>query len=663
MSSDSKNPPIPDVVRDAKKPNTNSHKPPRNGGGGGGRSSGNREKFGKYTIKNGCFYMVKIDRDGNEIEVLLVNGTAKITEYVMLKNGLEEVGEWHIQGWRSNGSQLPLAKVADSVFSQGQSNWLNPKWGPNIILEPGATTIKHIRAAIQYYSAVDGDVPVRTVYQCSGWEKIDDQWYFLHGAGAITAKGLIESVEVELPGNLAKYQLPAPLNDISLKTALTAALQLPCVCPGKPQVGAALLCMALRAPLNECLDTDFVLFLHGLTGSRKSSVAKLALGFHGIGFTPRGERNRGFPGNWLSSPKAVPMQCFLAKDTVFIADDLKYTGGRTDDDLVKTANDLIMQIGNGSGRDTLTADRRLRNGQRSRCSLICTGEDTPKTQSTFARMLTMEITRDDVDEKALTALQIASEAGQFAGLMSAYLQWLAGNLDRLKSEFPSLVVQIADSETARPLSSSHPRAPGIYASLVAGVEIFSEFLQGLGLMSLAEINDFQAGIDSALQLAFEGQRRYQDDQDPCVRFIELIQTALASGDAHLPDKNTQEAPKVRPHACGFGRSGPDSEDYTPNGKRIGWFVPPKAPHNAKVYLLPDAVFDVAQSIAGRQRQPFFGGNAKSLWRVMMHKGLIIGSGDTKSPRPTWRKAIGGIDQTVLVMDADLLLPTSNNPEN
>jgi hypothetical protein len=654
--SEDKKTKVVDITNAAKKPVTKKPTGTGSGGGGGGRSTGNREKFGKYAIKNGSLYLVKIDRDGNEIEVLLVNITAKITEYVMLKNGLEEVGEWHIQGWRSNGSPLPLAKVADSVFSQGQSNWLNPKWGPNVILEPGATTIKHIRAAIQYYSAIDGDVPVRSVYQCSGWEKIDDQWHFLHGAGAITAQGLIESVEVDLPGNLAKYQLPPPLAGTDLKTALASALQLPGVCPGKPQVGAALLCMALRAPLNECLDSDFVLFLHGLTGSRKSSVAKLALGFHGLGFTPRGERNRGFPGNWLSSPKAVPMQCFLAKDTVFIADDLKYTGGRTDDDLIKTANDLIMQIGNGSGRDTLTADRRLRNGQRSRCTLICTGEDTPKTQSTFARMLTMEITRDDVDERSLTALQIASDAGQFAGLMSAYLVWLAANLDRLKSEFPALVVQLADSETARPLSISHPRAPGIYASLVAAVEIFSEFLQECDLMTFVEINAFQAEIESALQLAFEGQRTYQDDQDPCLRFVELIQTALASGDAHLPDKNTQEAPKVRPHACGWGRSGPGSEDYTPNGKRIGWFDPPKAPHSAKVYLLPDAAFEVAQSIAGRQRQPFFGGNAKSLWRMMMHRGFVEGEENRAESRPFKRKTIDGISQRVLVLDAGRLLP-------
>jgi len=439
---DPSTPPVLEVVKGSKRPNVNNSKQSKNGGSGGGNSTDKSKRFGKYTVKNGCLYLVKIDRDGNEVEVLLVNITAKIIEFVMLKNGLEEVGEWNIQGWRSNGSPLPLAKVPDSVFSQGQSNWLNPKWGPNVIVEPGATTIKHIRAAIQYYSAQDGDIPVRTVYQCSGWENIDGQWHFLHTGGAITSQGLVESFEVELPGKMANYQLPPPLSGAELKDALQSALQLFSVCPGKPQIGVSLFCMAFRAPLNQCLDTDFVLFLHGLTGSRKSSIAKLALGFHGLGFAPIAERNKNFPGNWLSSAMAVPMQCFLAKDTVFIADDLKFLGGRGDEDLLKTANNLIMQIGNGSGRDTLTSDRRLRSGQPSRCSLICTGEDTPKTQSTFARMLTMEITRSDADEDILSALQASSASGKFAGLMSAYIQWLASNFDRINTEFPALVVQI-----------------------------------------------------------------------------------------------------------------------------------------------------------------------------------------------------------------------------
>jgi hypothetical protein len=45
--------------------------------------------------------------------------------------------------------------------------------------------------------------------------------------------------------------------------------------------------------------------------------------------------------------------------------------------------------------------------------------------------------------------------------------------------------------------------------MVAGVEIFGEYLQDSGLMDWAEFNAMQGGIEQALQLAFEGQRGYQ----------------------------------------------------------------------------------------------------------------------------------------------------------
>jgi hypothetical protein len=79
--------------------------------------------------------------------------------------------------------------------------------------------------------------------------------------------------------------------------------------------------------------------------------------------------------------------------------------------------------------------------------------------------------------------------------------------------------------------------------------------------------------------------------------------------------------------------------------------------------LPDAAFEIAQSIATRQRQPFFGGNSTNLWRLMMHRGLIQGETNKAESRPTKRKTIAGIDCRVLVMDADCLLPAGTDEKN
>jgi len=58
------------------------------------------------------------------------------------------------------------------------------------------------------------------------------------------------------------------------------------ICPNKPYIGVVMLAAVARAPLGECQPTDFAIWLHGLTGSRKSAVAAIAQAFFG-NFTAR----------------------------------------------------------------------------------------------------------------------------------------------------------------------------------------------------------------------------------------------------------------------------------------------------------------------------------------------------------------------------------------
>ncbi len=497
MSSDSSKPPILEVVNGAKSPKAAQTKQ------SGGTGIGSVKRFGEcYGVENGAFVLFKISRDRAETKHQMCDFTCQIIEEVIADDGVSDTTFLRVEGRRADGVQLPRVDIPIKSFLNAQGNWVNEYWGMLPFVNP-STKMGSLKACVHLYSKQEGDIPRSTIYRYTGWKKINDEWQYLTGSGAITAAGLVDDVQVDLSSNLSKYQMPEPIAGEDLKAAIMAALKLLNVCPGKPQIGAALLAMVARAPLSECSSVDFVLWLHGLTGSRKSSVAKLALGFFGLGFTARSERNTGFPGNWLSSPKAVAMQSFVVKDAVFIADDFKYTGNsRHDEDMNEAANQLIMAIGNNAARVTLKQDRSIREGAPCRGALICTGEDTPKSQSTLARMLTMEVVRGDVCEKTLTELQTASSEGRFVNLMSTYLKWLAANLDRLKVEFPAAIVQLADSETIKPLSSSHPRAPGIFANLVAAVEVFSEFIQAEGLMDLADINTFEANIESALLQAF-----------------------------------------------------------------------------------------------------------------------------------------------------------------
>ena len=73
------------------------------------------------------------------------------------------------------------------------------------------------------------------MFKFTGWRKINDQWHYLTGSGAITANGLVDSVQVDLGlGHMSRYALPIPLTGDPLKHAVTEVLALLEICPSKP---------------------------------------------------------------------------------------------------------------------------------------------------------------------------------------------------------------------------------------------------------------------------------------------------------------------------------------------------------------------------------------------------------------------------------------------
>jgi hypothetical protein len=651
-----KKPPVLEVVNSAKKPP--GKKPAVNTGGGGGRSI-KQDKFGDYVIKNGAFHQVKTIKSGLDdasfVEFPLCDFTCHIVEEIIADDGLNDASFVRIQGHRNDGVSLPLVDVPSKNFYSSQTNWANEHWGTLPFIYPGTAKRDNLRAAIHLYSKRNGDVPRRTIFKFTGWKRINEQWHYLTGTGAITAAGLIDTVQVELgAGHMGRYQLPAPLTGEPLNQSLSDVLALLAVCPSKPYIGVALLAAVARAPLGECHPTDFAIWLHGLTGSRKSAVAAIAQAFFG-NFTARS-----FPGNWSDSVNDSEMKSHQAKDGIFVNDDFKPSVSIAEaSKLHAMAERLIRNTGNQAGRGRRDQNMQAKAAPYNRSMMIVTAEDLPRGQSLLGRLLILELTRFDVDNAALTRLQKAAEAGHFSGLMSAYLQWLAPRLEQLKKDFQKLVEQYRSAAIRDGLATSHPRAPEIYANMVAGVEILAEFLQdaaGLG-SELAEALCCDAAND--LQQAFREQGHYQTEQDESERFLGLLRAAFSSGNAHIACRLNQGPPQSRPFVWGWRDAGTDmagGKSYNPMGDSIGWHCDTSGNNPAEVWLQQDAVFKVVQQFARAQGDSFLL-SPSSLWRRMHEKGLIIKTeNDTKRncPRLTVKRMVAGRDVRVMILAADLI---------
>ncbi|MBD9362776.1 cell wall-binding protein [Methylomonas fluvii] len=657
MSEDKKTKVV-EIAKAAKKPS--SQKPTGDGGrGSGGGRSTPPEKFGEYLIKNGAFHQsraVKAGPDGSGfVEFPLCDFTCSIKEEVTAEDGLNDASFLRIEGRRSDGLPLPAADVPAKSFYSSQACWPNEAWGSRVFVYPGTAKRDNLRAAVHQYSRLSADIPRRVVYKFTGWKKIDGTWHYLTGSGAITAAGLIDGVQVDLgPGNMGRYALPVALAGDDLKQAVADALLLLEVAPSRPHIGAALLAAVARAPLGECQHTDFAIWLHGLTGSRKSALAAIAQAFYGD-FTARS-----FPAGWADSANDMEAKSHQAKDGIFSADDFKPSVNRVEAEKQHAmAERIIRGTGNGAGRGRRTANMQAQAAPFNRSMLLVTAEDLPRGVSLLGRLLVLELGRADVDNPTLSKLQHAAQAGRFAGLMSAYLRWLAPRLDLLKAEFPKVVEQLRNAAIRDGFASSHPRAPEIYSNLLAGAETFLEFLEDAGTLTSEQTNIVLAELESCLKQAFSEQGAYQTEQDEVERFLQLLRAAFSSGNGHIATVIKQGPPLTRPYSWGWRTSGKDlngDDLYKPMGDCCGWYAEPRDAQPPEVWLEPNTAFKIIQEFARHQGDSFLI-SAGSLWRRMAERGLLLKMerDSTRSkPRPTVPRGVAGRTVRVLVLSADLV---------
>ncbi|MEI8210257.1 MAG: hypothetical protein WCG16_13690 [Methylococcales bacterium] len=224
------------VVEAANKP---KKEPSTHGGGGSGGGSGDNEASFEfelnYLIKDGCFYQKSSSRDGTPKDILLANGIFWIEREITCDSGLADTTILRVSGKRANGQLLPVKDIPAKQFYTSLTNWINEAWGTKVFISTGVSIKDNLRAAIQKYSTRNGDIPIHTVYQYSGWKHLNNEWVYLTGNGGINKTGLIDNIEVDLgPANMQHYRLPAPLSGHELREAAEKVLLILNICPEKP---------------------------------------------------------------------------------------------------------------------------------------------------------------------------------------------------------------------------------------------------------------------------------------------------------------------------------------------------------------------------------------------------------------------------------------------
>jgi hypothetical protein len=607
--------------------------PPRDEGAGPSLAS---DPDTLYPVLGGCICRTFRTQSGEFDHIPLCNFDARITEEVVLDDGVEQSRRLTLEGTLASGWALPAVEVSMEEFGRG--DWPLIRWGSQAVVHAGQGIKDHLRAAIQLRSECVQERVVRTF---TGWCRIGEEWAYLHAGGAIGPTGPVEGISVQLPDALVNYALPDPPSGDSRITAVRASLDL-ATGLASDEIILPLLATTYRSVLP---GATFSTHVSGRTGSGKTELAALMQQHSG----PRMSATS-LPANWSSTGNALEAIAFAAKDALLVVDDFCPTGSQADvARFHKDADRLFRAQGNRSGRQRLRPDGSTKQARPPRGMILSTGEDVPRGHSLRARLLVVEVGAGDVDFDRLTECQRDAASGVYAQALAAYLRWLSPQYEQVSARLKSEVERLRDAIGNGLGDGRHPRTPTVVAELLAGFDLFLSFAQEVGAITHDQIIALRERCRRALLNLAAEQASHQGSSDPCSRYLELLASALSSGRAYVAGMSG-DCPGESPQTWGW-RSVDSTignpRGWEPLGRCIGWL------DGENLYLDPGAAFAEIQRLAGDQGEPLTVG--QSTLHKRLNERQILASVDSRPGHLTVRRTIAGSRRSVLHLRAGQVL--------
>jgi hypothetical protein len=279
----------------------------------------------------------------------------------------------------------------------------------------------------------------------------------------------------------------------------------------------------------------------------------------------------------------------------------------------------VRAAGNRSGRRRMRSDTTLRPAYYPRGVVLVTAEEGPPGESTAARLWKIPFDENTVNLAALTRAQKCSEKLGLA--MAGFVQFLASKLEtdeRWLHDVHQQAMLLGNN------LGGHLRHPRVFAFLLTGWVVFSEFALRVGAVREEEVAERLTAVRDALTTLAARQEDEAREVRPELVFLETLGDLVAAGEAHLATLDGG-APEDA-EAWGWRFVGSDSEDRcrVAHGTLVGWV------DDDSLYLIPSVAQQlVTRTVAGRGGH--FAPSPHAL-RETLHRGGFLREGNKDEGR-------------------------------
>ena len=464
-------------------------------------------KIKDYTPdKNGRIY--RYTKDGPRIiSNFIINPKSEIIK----TDGCDSESKLILEGILEGGVKLPEVEISMEEFIK--MDWITQRWGIRPTISPGRNMKDYLKDCVQQISK---DIDINTIYSHTGWTVQDNKYIYLHSKGGIGS----DNINTDIPLELSGYSFPKEVRD--KKEAIDLSLET--LNLAKHDITIPLLSMTYLAPLVGLIaegnrTPNFVLWVYGLTGSRKTS-ASLAFLNHFGNFSSNIP-----PASFKDTANAIELKAHTLKDSLLLIDDYHPNiDGSDARKLASTAERILRMYGDRVGRSRMRAVTTLNKTYKPRGMAIVTGEDLPKGASSTARYIGVEIKREDINLDILSKLQ--KEHKKLAEAMAIYIDWISKNVELVQSfideKFDELKIKYKEETT-------HGRINDAVIWLSISFELLLTFLYEYMFICDDEIEELRLSNEQVIKNILKNQEALYRNQEVELMFIDALEEMINLG--------------------------------------------------------------------------------------------------------------------------------------
>jgi hypothetical protein len=456
---------------------------------------------------DGCLYI----RRSNKVE-LLSNFTLEFEKKIIEDDGQNRKYKYRMKCILAGSKETTTMDVTNNDLMSDK--WISKKLDIRYIV----TNYKIFK---RYISSIAKNINIQTEFTHCGWRKIGNKYVYLHGYGAIGSRhpSLKSSTDknLEIDPQLSDIDsLNSALSMLNISTDLSKTL--PLFLYTHLAVMKALFIEAGAEP-------KFVLWIHGKTGSFKTTISKLFFNIF--------NRSKSYlTGSFKDTNTAIEIKGFEHKDCIFLIDDFYPEESSSQKEKMKhIASDILRYYGDGicKSRSTPTLQKNIEFPQRGLAAI--TGEDTFGSASDVARYIGIEVQPGDYNANLLSLHQRTPL--NFSTHMYYFIEWVADNFESIvytiKSSFPKYRDEFIKE-------FSHKRFCEAMATFALTADILGQYINvkhthhyKTSPISFAFINEWQKIMVSIISKHDNSIK----ELNPAIMYLTALQELLATNKCKL----------------------------------------------------------------------------------------------------------------------------------